>query len=119
MVGRIYEGDYLPLTHTNEKKAISNAYMIPPTQYWSIKKMMSEYKGHKNMQEACFLMNQVIQYKSENCPSSQSCHFVKNYFFSIKLLHANFQCACNVKAKYQVNPSKAVIGVDWPVYALS
>ena len=73
----------------------------------------------KNMQKAGFLMNQVILYKSENCLSSQSCHFVKNYFFSIKLLHANFQFAYNVKAKYQVNPSKAEIGVDRPVYALS
>ena len=26
--------------------------------------------------------------------SSQSCHLVKNYFFGIKLLHANVQCVC-------------------------
>ena len=71
------------------------------------------------MQKAGFLMNQLIKYKSEKCLSSQSCHFVKKHFFSIKRLHANFHCACNVKAKYQVNPSKAVIGVDPPVYALS
>ena len=45
---------------TNEKKAISNAYLIPPAQYWSIKKMISEYKGNKNMQKAGFLMIQHI-----------------------------------------------------------
>ena len=44
----------------NEKKAISNAYLIPPAHYWSIKKMRSEYKGHKNMQKAGFLMNRLI-----------------------------------------------------------
>ena len=76
-------------------------------------------QGHKNMQKAGFLMNQLILYKSENCLNSQSCHFVKKYLFIIKLLDANIQCACNVKAKYQVNATKAVIGVDRPVFALS
>ena len=33
--------------------------------------------------------------------------------------NASFQCTCSVKAKYEVNPSKAVIGVDPPVYTLS
>ena len=28
----------------------------------------------------------------ENCLSSHSCHFVKNYFFCTKLLHAYVQC---------------------------
>ena len=42
----------------------------------------------------------------------------KIIFFSIKLLHANVPCVCYVKAKYQVNPSKAVIGADRPMYAL-
>ena len=28
----------------------------------------------------------------ENCLSSHSCHFVKNYFFSTRLLHAYVQC---------------------------
>ena len=69
------------------------------------------------MQKAGFLMNQLIDTSQKNCLSSQSSHFVKK--ISIKLLHANFQCACNVIAKYKVNPSKAVIGVDRPVYALS
>ena len=35
------------------------------------------------------------------------------------LLHAIVQCACNVKAKYNVNSSKDVVEVDRPMYALS
>ena len=45
--------------------------------------------------------------------------FTKLSIFSIKLLHANVQCGCNVKAKYHFNPSKTVLGIDQPVYALS
>ena len=59
----------LEATKINEKKAISNAYLIqppPPAQYWSKKKMISEYKGHKNMQEAGFIMNQLNLYKLKN-----------------------------------------------------
>ena len=71
------------------------------------------------MQKAGFVMMQLIQNKPEKILSSQSYHFVNNKVFSIKLLHAIVQCACNVKTKYQVNPSKAVVGVDRPMYALS
>ena len=55
-----YMSNMYHVTKNNEKKAISNAYLIPPAQYWSIKKMISEYKGHKNMQKTGFLMNQLI-----------------------------------------------------------
>ena len=51
----------------------------------------------------------------KNCLSSHSCHFVKNYFFWTKLLHAYVQCAYIVSAKYQIAPSKAVVGVDRPL----
>ena len=54
----------------------------------------------------------------KNCLSSHSCHFVKNYFFWTKLLHAYVQCVYIVKEKYQIVPSKAVVGVDCPVYGL-
>ena len=68
----------------------------------------------------------------KNCLSSQSCHFVKNYIFTIKLLHANVLHVfiftikllhANVlhvfivKVKYQITTSKAVVGVDRPVSA--
>ena len=55
----------------------------------------------------------------KNCLSSHSCHFVKNYFFWTKLLHAYVQCVYIVWGKYQIAPSKAVVGVDWPMKALS
>ena len=71
------------------------------------------------MQKAGFLMNQLNDTSQKSSLSSQRSHFVKKKNFSIKLLHANFKCACNVKAKYKVNPSRPVIGVDRPVYALS
>ena len=71
------------------------------------------------MQKAGFVMMQLIQNKPEKILSSQNYHFVNNKVFSIKLLHAIVQCACNVKTKYQVNPSKPVVGVDRPMYALS
>ena len=54
-----------------------------------------------------------------NCLSSNSCHFVKNYFFQTKLLHAYVQYVYIVAAKYQIAPSKAVVGVDRPIKALS
>ena len=63
----------------------------------------------------------------KNCLSSHSCHFVKNYFFWTKLLHAYVLCVCIVyvqcvyivQAKYQIVPSKAVLGVDRPMKAPS
>ena len=39
----------------------------------------------------------------------------KNY----KLLHAYVQCVYILSAKYQIAPSRAVVGVDWPIKALS
>ena len=55
----------------------------------------------------------------KNCLSSHCCHFVKNYFFWTKLLHAYVQCVYIVAAKYQILPSKAVVGVDRPMKAPS
>ena len=40
--------------YANEKKAISNAYLIPPAHCQSIKKMMLEYKGHKICKKQVF-----------------------------------------------------------------
>ena len=49
---------------------------------------------------------------------SKPCKFVKNYFFSIKLLHAHLQYVCNIPAKYQMNILKALGIVDFTKYAL-
>ena len=52
----------------------------------------------------------------KNCLGSHSYHFVTKMF-----LNQIPSCICSmcllyiVKAKYQVAPSKAVVGVDWPV----
>ena len=51
--------------------------------------------------------------------SSHSCLFFRNYFFWTKLLHAYVQCVYIVQAKYQIVPSKAVVGIDQPMKALS
>ena len=40
-------------------------------------------------------------------------------FYLTKLLYAYVQCVYIVSAKYQIAPSKAVVGVDQPIKALS
>ena len=52
----------------------------------------------------------------KNCLSS---HIVKKNFLRSKLLHAYVQCVYIVLAKYQIVPSKAVVGVDRPMKAPS
>ena len=37
----------------------------------------------------------------------------------MKLLHAYVQCVYIEQAKNQIAPSKAEVGVDWPIKALS
>ena len=41
--------------------------------------------------------------------------FCQNIVFKIIFLHAHAQCVCVVKAKYQIAPTKTVVGVDRPV----
>ena len=53
----------------------------------------------------------------EKLSSSHSCHFVKKIF--LNQTHAYIQCVYIVEAEYQIAPSKAVEGVERPVYALS
>ena len=43
----------------------------------------------------------------------------KIIFFLIKLLHAYVQCVYIVQAKYQMAPSNAVVGVDWPMQRIN
>ena len=57
-------------------------------------------------------------HKGEKCPKCHSCHFFK-LIFGTKLLHANVQCVYILKANYHIAPSKAVVGVDRPMKALS
>ena len=84
------------------------------------KEMMSEYLDHKNN---CMPYHSTIIAHNKKCRkkclSSHNCHFVELYFFNIKLLHVNVQCACIVKAKYLIALSKAVLAVDLLVYAVS
>ena len=53
------------------------------------------------------------------CPSSHSCHFVKNNFLLTILLHAYVQYVYIMYTRYQIAPSKAVVGVDREIKALS
>ena len=57
--------------------------------------------------------------KQKTWLSSQSCHFVNNQNFNVKLLHDNVQCVYIVEALYQIVPAKALVGVDRPMTALS
>ena len=60
-------------------------------------------------------MEPMLETMHNNCLSSQSCKFVKNYFSKIIFLHAHVQRVCSVMAKYQRAPAKTVVGVDRPV----
>ena len=54
----------------------------------------------------------------ENCLCSLSCYSVKNYLFTIKLLHANVKHVSIVLSKFQSYSWKTVLGVDRPMKAL-
>ena len=62
----------------------------------------------------------IIVYKqwSKNGYVEKCCKFVKNYFFSIIILHAHLQYAWNMSAKYWKEILKALGGVDFTNYAL-
>ena len=45
-------------------------------------------------------------------------HFVRKYFYGIKLPHANVQCVYIVYTKYQDVSVKAVEQAEFPAYAL-
>ena len=66
-------------------------------------------------------MKETILYKSHirgKCLGSHSCHFVKIQFLT-NLLYVYVQCVYIVKTEYQISESKAVVGVDRPMEALS
>ena len=60
----------------------------------------------------------LIKKECKNWLSSKCCHFVKKYFYAIKLLRANVQCVYIVYTKYQDVSVKAVEQVEFPVHAL-
>ena len=60
----------------------------------------------------------LIEKQCKKWLSSKRCHFVKKYFYGIKLLHANVQCVDIVYTKYQDVSVKAVVQVEFPIYAL-
>ena len=45
--------------------------------------------------------------------------FIYLFFFCMTLLHAHAPCICIVCAKYQKASVKALVPVDFPMYALS
>ena len=51
--------------------------------------------------------------------SSLSCHFVNNNFLSTILLHAYVQYVYIMYTRYQIAPSKALVGVERHIMALS
>ena len=55
----------------------------------------------------------LIQKQCKKWLSSERCHFVKKYFYGIKLLHANVQCVYIVYTKYQDVSVKAVEQVEF------
>ena len=60
----------------------------------------------------------LIKKQCKKWLSSKRCHFVKKYFYGIKLLQANVQYVYIVYTKYQDVSVKAVEQVEFPVYAL-
>ena len=62
--------------------------------------------------------NALIKKQCKKWLSSKRCHFVKKYFYAIKLLRANVQFVYIVYTKYQDVSVKAVEQVEFPVHAL-
>ena len=60
----------------------------------------------------------LIKKQCKKWLNSKRCHFVKKYFYGIKLPHANVQCVYIVYTKYQDISVKAVEQVEFPVYVL-
>ena len=60
----------------------------------------------------------LIKKQCKKWLSSKRCHFVKKYFYAIKLLRANVQCVYIVYTNYQDVSVKAVEQVEFPVHAL-
>ena len=67
----------------------------------------------------CTINHYSIYIMVENWQSSKCCKFVKNYFFSIKILHAHLQYVCKIPAKYKKDSLKSLGEVDFTNYAIS
>ena len=56
--------------------------------------------------------------KSEKIAKFKMLSFCQKLFSRIKYLHANVQCVYIVYAKYQMPTAKALVKVEFPMYAL-
>ena len=66
-----------------------------------------------------YAYKKAIKNHRKICLSSNSCQFVNNNFLSTILLRAYVQYVYIMYTRYQTAPSKAVVGVDWHIKALS
>ena len=90
---------------------------------------MLSYPTMKKVNKQCFLDTPCTVRVSEKnwqaIVQTSRPYFFKQDFSRIcanknyKLLHAYVQCVYIVSAKYQIDPSKAVVGADRPIKALS
>ena len=62
--------------------------------------------------------NLCLEASRETIVKFTSRHFVYNECLGTKFFHANVQCVCIVRPKYQIVSLTAVVRADWPVYAL-
>ena len=82
-----------------KKRTISNAYQIPPVVMVNEENKYQEYKGHSKWL------------------SLKSSYLTQKKFFGMTLLHAHAQYIYIVNTKYQKPSVKALVQVDFPVYA--
>ena len=99
-----YKLTYEPL---GAKKVISIAYVIP-THFQNTNAIKIAVLVHK---AANLSIITVCTIKLIHANTKVQCAYI--------ILHTNVQGACIVKAKYEIAPSKAVVGVGRPMYALS
>ena len=78
----------------------------------SVKKNKKQTKKTKTKQKK---KKQTKKKQKKKRLSSKCYHFVKTYFYGLKLLYANVQCVSIVYAKYH----KGLVRVDFPAHALS
>ena len=87
--------------------AVSTTSLIPPTNwkqiYWS-----NESSKRSWLYTDCTINSYSLDAVFAKPLSSKPCHFVKTISFSIKLLSAHLQYACNIFAKCWKDPMKAL-----------
>ena len=79
----------------------------------------SQNSGTSWFPRACTNKTLIKKQSVKKWLSSKRCHFVKKYFYGIKLLYANVQCVYIVYAKNQMASVKTLVQVDFPVHVRS